>query len=155
MTTSNPTASQGRSSGAQVSLVTKSGTNDWHGSAYEFHRNTATTANDFFNNALGRNPDGTDVAPRPKLIRNIFGGSIGGPIKRIASSSSTATRAARREEQSVLRNVPTRRCGRHRQYRNTMGRDRQLPDRHRRPLPGDRRRQCRPRSPSSRRARAE
>ena len=47
VTTTNPNANQGRSSGAQVSLVTKSGTNDWHGLLYEYHRNTVTTANDF------------------------------------------------------------------------------------------------------------
>lgn len=92
--TSNANAEQGRSSGAQVSLVTKSGTNEWHGSLYEFHRNTVTTANDFFNNAAGRyTPDdlavqtgaaraGDPRAPRPQLLRNVFGGSIGGPIKK-------------------------------------------------------------------------
>jgi hypothetical protein len=74
VTTSNANATQGRSSGAQVSLVTKSGTNTFQGSLYEFHRNTATTANDFFNNRVGES--------RPKLIRNLFGGSIGGPIKK-------------------------------------------------------------------------
>lgn len=72
--TTNPNAEQGRSSGAQVSLITKSGTNDWHGSLYHYHRNTVTTANDFFNNAAG--------VPRPQLLRNIFGGSVGGPIKK-------------------------------------------------------------------------
>jgi hypothetical protein len=72
--TTNPNAEQGRSSGAQVSLVTKSGTNDWHGLLYEYHRNTVTTANDFFNNKAG--------VPRPALLRNIFGGTAGGPIKR-------------------------------------------------------------------------
>jgi len=46
--TTNPNADTGRSSGAQVSLVTKSGTNDWHGSLFEYHRNTVTSANDFF-----------------------------------------------------------------------------------------------------------
>lgn len=72
VTTSNPDASKGRSSGAQVSLITKSGTNDWRGALYEYHRNTATSANDWFNNASG--------VKRPKLIRNLFGGRIGGPI---------------------------------------------------------------------------
>ena len=72
--TTNPNAEQGRSSGAQVSLVTKSGTNDWHGLLYEYHRNTVTSANDFFNNAA--------KVPRPQLLRNIFGGTVGGPIKR-------------------------------------------------------------------------
>ncbi len=52
--TTNPNADTGRSSGAQVSLATKSGTNDWHGSLFEYHRNTVTTANDFFNNKAGR-----------------------------------------------------------------------------------------------------
>ncbi|HET9714282.1 MAG TPA: hypothetical protein VFP64_20510, partial [Pyrinomonadaceae bacterium] len=74
VTTTNPNAEQGRSSGAQVSLVTRSGSNDWHGSLFEIHRNTVTTANDFFNNAAG--------VERPQLLRNIFGGSIGGPIKK-------------------------------------------------------------------------
>ncbi len=72
--TTNPNAEQGRSSGAQVSLITKSGTNDWHGSLYHYHRNTVTTANDFFNNK--------DGVERPQLLRNIFGGSIGGPLKK-------------------------------------------------------------------------
>ncbi|HZS03368.1 MAG TPA: TonB-dependent receptor [Blastocatellia bacterium] len=74
VTTTNPNADQGRSSGAQVALVTKSGTNTFHGSLYEYHRNTITTANDWFNNKAG--------VERPKLLRNIFGGAIGGPIKK-------------------------------------------------------------------------
>jgi Carboxypeptidase regulatory-like domain len=74
VTTTNPNAEHGRSSGAQVSLVTRSGSNQWHGSLFETHRNTITTANDFFNNAAG--------VERPQLLRNIFGGSVGGPIKR-------------------------------------------------------------------------
>ena len=74
VTTSTVNANQGRSSGGQVSLVTKSGTNEWHGSLYEYHRNTVTTANEFFLNRAG--------VPRKKLIRNVFGGSVGGPIKK-------------------------------------------------------------------------
>lgn len=73
-TTQNPTAEQGRGSGAQIALITKSGSNEIHGSIYEFHRNTITTANSFFNNRSG--------IERPKLIRNTFGASLGGPIKR-------------------------------------------------------------------------
>jgi hypothetical protein len=72
VTTSNPNATQGRSSGAQVSIVSKQGGNSYHGSLYEDHRNTIFTANDFFNNRSG--------VARPKLIRNVFGGSLGGPI---------------------------------------------------------------------------
>lgn len=73
-TTTNANADQGRSSGAQVSLVTKSGTNEVHGSAYWYHRNTATAANSFFNNQSG--------VKRPKLLINIPGASVGGPIKK-------------------------------------------------------------------------
>jgi hypothetical protein len=72
--TNNANAIQGRSAGAQISLVTKGGTNDFHGVAFESHRNTVTSANNFFNNRAGR--------PRPTLLRNVFGGAIGGPIKR-------------------------------------------------------------------------
>ncbi|MGH9902128.1 MAG: carboxypeptidase regulatory-like domain-containing protein, partial [Pyrinomonadaceae bacterium] len=61
VTTTNANADQGRSSGAQVSLVTRSGSNEWHGSLYETHRNTVTTANDFFNNAAG-SYDASDLA---------------------------------------------------------------------------------------------
>ncbi|MGJ5816974.1 carboxypeptidase regulatory-like domain-containing protein [Paludibaculum fermentans] len=74
VTTLNANADSGRSSGAQVVLVTKSGTNELHGGMYEYHRNTITTANGFFNNKSG--------VERPKLIRNIFGASLGGPIKK-------------------------------------------------------------------------
>ena len=74
VTTSNFGADQGRSSGAQVSLVTKSGTNQLHASAFEFNRNTLTSANTFFNNAAG--------VPRTALIRNVYGGTMGGPIKK-------------------------------------------------------------------------
>jgi hypothetical protein len=74
VTTTNPNSDQGRSSGAQISLVTKSGSNNFHGSLFEYHRNDYTAANDWFNNKTG--------VARPKLIRNNFGGAIGGPIKK-------------------------------------------------------------------------
>ena len=73
-TTTNGGADVGRSSGAQVALITKSGTNALHGSLYEYTRNTLTSANTFFNNQ--------DGVPRQTLIRNVFGASLGGPIKR-------------------------------------------------------------------------
>lgn len=72
VTTLNADATKGRSAGAQVSLITKSGSNEFRGNLFEYHRNTLTTANDWFNNAAG--------IERPKLIRNLFGGSLGGPI---------------------------------------------------------------------------
>jgi hypothetical protein len=67
-------AAQGYSSGGQVSLVTRSGTNDLHGTAYEYNRNTAYTANNWFNNRSGLG--------RPQLVRNQFGASLGGPVKK-------------------------------------------------------------------------
>jgi len=80
VTTSNYNADQGRSSGAQVSLVTKSGTNNLHGSLYEYHRNTITSANDYFVKQSELSAGDPNVAP--KLIRNIFGAALGGPIKK-------------------------------------------------------------------------
>src|ERR1051326_3914675 len=78
VTTTGYNADQGTSSGAQVQLVTKSGTNGFHGSVYEYHRNTATSANDFF---VKKAELEHGHANQPlKLIRNIFGGSLGGPI---------------------------------------------------------------------------
>ena len=65
-------ADMGHSSGGQVSIVTKSGSNLFHGSAYEYNRNTLTTANSWGNNESG--------TPRPALVRNQFGASLGGPI---------------------------------------------------------------------------
>lgn len=67
-------ADAGRSSGGQVALVTKSGTNQYHGTLYEFNRNTATTANNWFSNRAG--------ISREALVRNQFGGSVGGRIIR-------------------------------------------------------------------------
>jgi hypothetical protein len=64
----------GTGSGAQFQLVTKDGTNKFHGNINEYHRDTTTVANAWFNNLVG--------IPRTPLIRNQFGGNIGGPIKR-------------------------------------------------------------------------
>jgi len=58
--------------GGQFELVTRSGTNSFHGSLVEYHRDTDLEANDWFNN--------NSNTPRPPLIRNQFGGNIGGPI---------------------------------------------------------------------------
>lgn len=70
----NADTTYGRSSSAQVDIVTKAGTNDFHGSLREYNRNTSFEANNFFNNLAG--------VPRGVLIRNQFGGNIGGPIKK-------------------------------------------------------------------------
>lgn len=65
-------ATQGRNSGGDVAVVTKSGTNQFHGNLYEFLRNDSLNANDWFLKHAGR--------PRPRLMRNQFGGTFGGPI---------------------------------------------------------------------------
>jgi hypothetical protein len=110
VTTTNYNADQGRSSGAQVALVTKSGTNQFHGSLFEIHRNTYTSANDYFVklaelSAPGANP--SDNKP-PKLIRNIFGGSLGGPILKDRLFFFANYQGGRQSEaQSVVRIVPS------------------------------------------------
>jgi hypothetical protein len=80
VTTSNYDAASGRSSGAQVNLVTKSGTNNFHGSVYEYHRPTFDVANDYFN----KESQIIEGAPnRPQhILRNTFGGTFGGPIQK-------------------------------------------------------------------------
>lgn len=106
VTTSNYNADEGRSSGAQVALVTKSGTNDFHGSLFESHRNTITSANDYFVK-LADLESGAPNTP-PKLLRNIFGGSLGGPIKKDRLFFFADYQGARqREAQSVVRVVPS------------------------------------------------
>jgi hypothetical protein len=90
----NPSSSEGRSSGGQIQLITRSGTNDFHGSLRIYNRNDKFAANTFFNNRLGRyaadDPQVTQGlvsagdlrAPKPNLKRNQFGGSLGGRIIR-------------------------------------------------------------------------
>jgi hypothetical protein len=73
--TSGGKAEYGRNAGGQIELITRSGTNTWHGNAFEFLRNTALNANNFFNNST---PGGLS---RPAFIQNRFGGSLGGPIR--------------------------------------------------------------------------
>ena len=69
-------ASTGPAAGGQFALVTKSGTNHFHGNLNEYHRDTSLTANSWFSN------DATPIVPRQHLIHNQFGGNIGGPVLR-------------------------------------------------------------------------
>jgi hypothetical protein len=78
VTTANSNADSGYSSGAQVALVTKSGTNNFHGTLYEYNRNTIFSANDPFLKASQLESGESNT--RPKLLRNVFGASAGGPI---------------------------------------------------------------------------
>lgn len=106
VTTSNYNADQGGGSGAEVALVTKSGTNAFHGALYESHRNTITSANDWL---VEQSELGAGQPNKPdKLLRNIFGASVGGPIKKdrvFFFANYEGTR--RREEQSTTRTIPS------------------------------------------------
>jgi hypothetical protein len=106
VTTIGDNADQGRSSGGQVTLVTKSGTNSFHGSLYEQNRPTVTAANDWFNKHAQLTAGEPNVAG--KVIRNTFGGAIGGPIKKdrlFFFGTYEGQRLA--ENQQVNRNVPS------------------------------------------------
>ncbi len=72
VTTTTANSSQGRSSGAQISLITKGGTNEFHGAMFLTGRRTQWTSNNFFNNRAG--------IGREKFNRDLYGGAIGGPI---------------------------------------------------------------------------
>ena len=72
------TADTGRAGGAQINVVTKSGSNQYHGVLYEFDRNNAFEANNWINNAQSVKVNGS-VQP-PPLRWNDFGGTIGGPV---------------------------------------------------------------------------
>jgi hypothetical protein len=72
--TSTYDASYGRNVGANVNVITKSGSNTFHGSAWEFLRNTSLNANDWFLNSAG--------LPRARMDQHQFGGTVGGPVKK-------------------------------------------------------------------------
>lgn len=127
VTTANANANQGRSGGAQVALVTKGGTNEFHGAGFEFYRTKKFSANNFFNNAAGSfGPDdpqvqegtaivGEQKIPRPDLIRHTFGGALGGPIikdRAFFFYSFEADRISRSAPIEVPRNVPLASLGR-------------------------------------------
>jgi hypothetical protein len=106
VTTANSNADSGYSSGAQVALATKSGTNNFHGSAYEYNRNTIFSANDPFLKASQINGGQSNKAP--ELLRNVFGVTLGGPIRKnrlFLFSNYEGRRDA--QGTSVLRDVPS------------------------------------------------
>jgi Carboxypeptidase regulatory-like domain len=80
VTTSNYGADQGRSSGAQISLVTRSGTNELHGAGYYVNRDTKFSSNEYFLKLSQLKSD--DPSEPPKLDKNIYGFSLGGPIRK-------------------------------------------------------------------------
>jgi hypothetical protein len=74
VTTSNPTAEEGKNAGLNVAMATRSGTNDFHVSVTEHFRNTVLNANEFYANAQGN--------PRPTLKANQYGFDVSGPIRK-------------------------------------------------------------------------
>jgi hypothetical protein len=98
--TSTYSAEFGRSTGGIVNLQIKSGTNTYRGSAYEFHRNDAFDANNFFNNRAGRD--------KPDFKQNQFGGTLGGPVFRDRTFFFADYQGHREQQgQTFLSNVPT------------------------------------------------
>lgn len=80
VTTANANADAGRSSGAQVSLVTRSGSNAFHSSAYYLYRGPATASNSWFLKQSQLNKGNPNIAA--KVLQDTFGATLGGPIKR-------------------------------------------------------------------------
>jgi hypothetical protein len=105
--TSSYDAGYGRNPGANVNVITKSGTNQFHGSAFEFFRNTALNANDWFLAGEGQ--------PKAVLNSNVYGGSVGGPVKKdklfffvnYQEEDQTNGYASYSQSQTLLPPIPT------------------------------------------------
>jgi hypothetical protein len=98
--TRNPSAEYGRTGGGVVAVVSKSGTNTFHGNAFEFHRNRALNANDFFGNRAGRS--------RAPFVFNQYGATFGGPISKDKTFFFGNWEAVKqRTELREIRTVPT------------------------------------------------
>src|SRR5207253_5437857 len=95
-------AEYGRNSGSVVNVITKSGTNDWHGNVYEFFRNTKLNANPYCAADIS-------LCDKPQFNQNQFGGTFGGPIKkdRTFFFTSYEGRRIRQGIRSPLVTVPT------------------------------------------------
>jgi hypothetical protein len=106
VTTSNYGASEGRSAGAQIAMVTKSGTNRFHGALYEYNRNTVGEANDYFLKLSQLSANQPNLPQH--LVRNLFGGALGGPILKDRLFFFFNYQGERQSyQESVLQNVPT------------------------------------------------
>ena len=106
VTTSNANSDTGRSSGGQVNLVTRAGTNAVHGALYEYNRSSIGDANDPFNKAAQLQ---SGLPQRPgNLIRNVYGARLGGPLMRDKIFLFANYEASRiNESATVSRTVPT------------------------------------------------
>ena len=99
--TSNFSAEYGRNSGASINVVTKSGTNEFHGSGFEYGRNDSLDANNFFSKQTG--------TPKPKLRYNDYGYSFGGPAmkSRLFFFGGEEWKKIRRDTTPTFRTLPT------------------------------------------------
>lgn len=106
VTTSNYGAEFGRSSAGQVAIVTRTGTNDFHGSAFWLHRNTAWSSNEYFNKLTQLENNRKN---KPQLLqKHLFGGTIGGPILKDRFHFFYNAESQRfKSGQSATRNVPS------------------------------------------------
>jgi outer membrane receptor protein involved in Fe transport len=86
-------ASQGKTSGGNVDVLTRGGTAAWHGEAYEFFRNDDMNSNLYFFNATG--------SPRPVLKQNQFGGNFGGPVPKVKDTFVFASYEGTRQTNGV------------------------------------------------------
>jgi Carboxypeptidase regulatory-like domain len=109
--TNNVSAEYGYKAGAQVLVSTKSGTNQFHGDVYEFHRNAAVAANNFMFNRDGpRDPNTNElIEKKPPYIRNQFGATLGGPVIRDTTFFFVSFQGTRLREggDSFLQSVPS------------------------------------------------
>src|SRR4029077_13005153 len=97
----NFSAEYGRNSGSNINVVTRSGSNDFHGSAFEYTRNDNLDANDYFNNSRG--------VDKARLRFNDFGYSVGGPIQKnkLFFFAGEEWKKIRRFTTPALRTLPT------------------------------------------------
>src|SRR5919109_528490 len=100
--TSNFSAEYGRNSGAAINVITRSGTNAFKGSVFEYHRNDDLDGNDFLNNSRG--------VEKSRLRYNDFGWSLGGPVRRnkLFFFAGQEWKLIRRFTTPTLRTLPTR-----------------------------------------------
>jgi outer membrane receptor protein involved in Fe transport len=101
--TNNFSAQYGRNQGAIVNIITKSGTNDFHGSAFLFHRDRFNL--DTLNNIERRaaDPSNPESLNPPRFLSNVYGGTFGGPIKRNRAFFFGSYQGIKQRESAILR----------------------------------------------------
>jgi Carboxypeptidase regulatory-like domain/TonB-dependent Receptor Plug Domain len=112
--TSNFTAELGRSSGAQVTLVTRSGTNDFHGNVFEYYRTPALDAKSYPITIAG--------FPKEQFVQHIFGGSTGGPLVRDKAFFFVNLQLLRAYDTSLVTRTVYTQTARQGLYRYVVGR---------------------------------